>query len=159
MESKKSTTYVYKIEDSAERMDDILDANDNDYEDNKSNIPTRDKLTYKNGYYVDVTALFIDIVDSSKLTDGHKRPTLAKMYRCFLSECVAIMNSYEICKEININGDCVWGVFETPNIDDVDAVIDVAAKLCSMINVLNYKLSKKKYEKIDVGLELMMELL
>ena len=31
MESKKSTTYVYKIEDSAERMDDILDANDNDY--------------------------------------------------------------------------------------------------------------------------------
>lgn len=26
MESKKSTTYVYKIEDSAERMDDILDA-------------------------------------------------------------------------------------------------------------------------------------
>lgn len=50
MESKKSTTYVYKIEDSAERMDDILDANDNDYEDNKSNIPTRDKLTYKNGY-------------------------------------------------------------------------------------------------------------
>ena len=54
MESKKSTTYVYKIEDSAERMDDILDANDNDYEDNKSNIPTRDKLTYKNGYYVDV---------------------------------------------------------------------------------------------------------
>ena len=152
MESKKSPTYVYKIEDSAERMDDILDANDNDYEDNKSNIPTRDKLTYKNGYYVDVTALFIDIVDSSKLTDGHKRPTLAKMYRCFLSECVAIMNSYEICKEININGDCVWGVFETPNIDDVDAVIDVAAKLCSMINVLNYKLSKKKYEKIDVGI-------
>lgn len=152
MESKKSTTYVYKIEDSAERMDDILDANDNDYEDNKSNIPTRDKLTYKNGYYVDVTALFIDIVDSSKLADGHKRPTLAKMYRCFLSECVAIMNSYEICKEININGDCVWGVFETPNIDDVDAVIDVAAKLCSMINVLNYKLSKKKYEKIDVGI-------
>lgn len=57
------------------------------------------------------------------------------------------MNSYEICKEININGDCVWGVFETPNIDDVDAVIDVAAKLCSMINVLNYKLSKRNMKK------------
>lgn len=24
------------------------------------------------------------------------------------------MNSWEMCKEININGDCVWGVFETP---------------------------------------------
>lgn len=152
MESKKMTTYIYKIEDSAERMDDILNTNDNDYQDNKSSIPIRDKLTYKNGYYVDVTALFIDIVDSSKLTDGHKRPTLAKMYRCFLSECVAIMNSYEICKEININGDCVWGVFETPKIKDVDAVTDVAAKLLSMINVLNYKLKKKKYEEIRVGI-------
>ena len=133
-------------------MDDILDASDNDYSDNENNIPSRDKLTFKNGYYVDVTSIFIDIVDSSKLTDGHKRPTLAKMYRCFLSECVAIMNSYTICKEININGDCVWGVFETPNISDVDKVTDVAAKLNSMIRILNYKLEKKNYEKINVGI-------
>ena len=152
VESKKETTYTYKVEDSASRMDDILDASDNDYSDNENNIPSRDKLTFKNGYYVDVTSIFIDIVDSSKLTDGHKRPTLAKMYRCFLSECVAIMNSYTICKEININGDCVWGVCETPNISDVDKVTDVAAKLNSMIRILNYKLGKKNYEKINVGI-------
>lgn len=102
MESKKESSYTYKVEDSASRMDDILDADDNDYQDNENSIPARNKLTYKNGYYVNVTALFIDIVDSSKLTDGHKRPTLAKMYRAFLSECVAIMNSWEMCKEINI---------------------------------------------------------
>lgn len=47
------------------------------------------------------------------MTDEHKRPTLAKMYRAFLSECVAIMNAETDCKEININGDCVWGVFDT----------------------------------------------
>ena len=152
VESKKETTYTYKVEDSASRMDDILDASDNVYSDNENNIPSRDKLTFKNGYYVDVTSIFIDIVDSSKLTDGHKRPTLAKMYRCFLSECVAIMNSYTICKEININGDCVWGVFETPNISDVDKVTDVAAQLNSMIRILNYKLGKKNYEKINVGI-------
>ena len=62
------------------------------------------------------------------------------------------MNSYTICKEININGDCVWGVFETPNISDVDKVTDVAAKLNSMIRILNYKLEKKNYEKINVGI-------
>ncbi len=152
MESKKETTYKYRVEDSASRMDEILDANDNDYEDNKSGIPSRDKLTYKNGYYVNVTALFIDIVDSSKLTDGNKRPTLAKMYRAFLSECVAIMNSWEMCKEININGDCVWGVFETPKKSDIDDVISVAAQLNSMINILNYKLMKKKYDTLTVGI-------
>lgn len=108
MESKKESSYTYKVEDSASRMDDILDADDNDYQDNENSIPARNKLTYKNGYYVNVTALFIDIVDSSKLTDGHKRPTLAKMYRAFLSECVAIMNSWEMCKEININYICLF---------------------------------------------------
>lgn len=91
-------------------------------------------------------------MDSSKLTDGNKRPTLAKMYRAFLSECVAIMNSWEMCKEININGDCVWGVFETPKKSDVDNVISVAAQLNSMIKILNYKLKKKKYDTISVGI-------
>lgn len=152
MESKKETTYTYKVEDSASRMDDILDASDNDYEDNGSSIPSREKLTYNNGYYVNVTAVFIDIVNSSKLTDGHKRPTLAKMYRAFLSECVAIMNSWKMCKEININGDCVWGVFETPLKSDVDNIISVAAQLNSMINILNYKLKKKQYDIINVGI-------
>lgn len=152
MESKKESSYTYKVEDSASRMDDILDADDNDYQDNENSIPARNKLTYKNGYYVNVTALFIDIVDSSKLTDGHKRPTLAKMYRAFLSECVAIMNSWEMCKEININGDCVWGVFETPKKSDVDNVISVAAQLNSMIKILNYKLKKKKYDILSVGI-------
>ena len=33
MESKKDSSYTYKVEDSASRMDNILDANDNDYED------------------------------------------------------------------------------------------------------------------------------
>ena len=141
MESKKETSYSYRVEDSSKRMDDILDASDNDYIDNGNTIPSRNNLTFKNGYYVNVTAIFIDIVDSSKLTDGHRRPTLAKMYRSFLSECVAIMNSYNICKEININGDCVWGVFETSTHKHVDMVIDVAAQLTSMIKILNYKLT------------------
>ena len=152
VESKKETTYTYKVEDSASRMDDILDASDNDYEDNGSSIPSREKLTYNNGYYVNVTAVFIDIVNSSKLTDWHKRPTLAKMYRAFLSECVAIMNSWKMCKEININGDCVWGVFETPLKSDIDNIISVAAQLNSMINILNYKLKKKQYDIINVGI-------
>lgn len=151
MESKKENTYTYKVEDSASRMDDILDANDNNYCD-KSSIPARSDLTFKNGYYVDVTAIFIDIVGSSDMTDEHKRPTLAKMYRAFLSECVAIMNAETACKEININGDCVWGVFDTPYKSDIDNVISVSAKLIGMVKILNYKLRKKEYLELSVGI-------
>lgn len=151
MESKKETSYTYIVEDSAGRMDDILNTSDNDYCDKKS-LPLRSSLTFKNGYYVNVTSLFIDIVGSSDMTDEHRRPTLAKMYRTFLSECVAIMNAETNCKEININGDCVWGIFDTPQKKDINAVISVAAKLNSMIKILNYKLRKKKYSEIAIGI-------
>lgn len=149
MESKK--TISYSIQQSAQRMDDILN-NDNSNFSDKSQIPSRDKLTYNNGYYVDVTAIFIDIVGSSNMTDSHKRPTLAKMYRSFISECVAIFNSYSNCKEVNIHGDCVWGVFDISSALGINGVFEAAATINSMINLLNYKLAKKNYSQICVGI-------
>ncbi len=149
MESKK--TISYDIEKSAKRMDDILN-NDNSNFSDKSQIPSRDELTYTNGYYVNVTSIFIDIVGSSNMTDSHKRPTLAKMYRSFISECVAVLNSCDKCKEINIHGDCVWGVFDTPYKSDIDTVFYLAYTINSMIKVLNYKLEKKKYLPISIGI-------
>lgn len=149
MESNNKISY--DINKSSDRIDEILNANNSNYSD-KDYIPSRSSLTYTNGYYVNVTALFIDIVGSSDMTDEHLRPTLAKIYRSFISECVAIMNSEQICKEINIQGDCVWGIFETPSKSDIDTVIDVSAKLYSMVEILNYKLSKKGYTQISVGI-------
>lgn len=141
----------YDVEKSAARIDEILDASNDGFSDTKT-VPSRSKLTYTNGYYVDITALFIDIVDSSDMTDEHKRPTLAKMYRSFLSECVAVMSDNDRCREISINGDCVWGVFETPYKSNIDSVFGTAAKLNSLIMILNYKLKKKGYSEISVGI-------
>ena len=148
----ETTNHIaYDIDKSSQRMDDILGAGNGNFSDSDS-IPQRSLLTYTNGYYVNVTALFIDIIGSSDMTDEHKRPTLAKIYRCFISECTALMNSQTICKEININGDCVWGVFETPYKSDIDTVFSIAARLNSLIKILNYKLRKKGYSQISVGI-------
>lgn len=149
MEVKNIITY--KVEDSAKRIDDILNASNDNFKDNKT-IPNRETLTFSNGFYVGVTAIFIDIVDSSNMTDEHKRPVLAKIYRSFISECVAIMNSSIMCKEININGDCVWGIFDTRTKTDIDTALNIAAKLSSLIMILNYKLNKKGYEQIQCGI-------
>lgn len=141
----------YDVEKSAERMDDILNAGSGNYCD-KDSIPARSSLTYTNGYYVNITALFIDIVGSSDMTDSSRRPTLAKIYRSFISEATAILNDTGLsCKEISINGDCVWGVFETPLKSNIDSVFGTAARLNSMIKILNYKLKKKGYTQISVG--------
>ena len=46
----------------------------------------------------------------------------------------------------------VWGVFETPKKVDIDNVISVAAQLNSMVKILNYKLKKKEYDTLSVGI-------
>ena len=64
--------------------------------------PTTNNLTDSNKTYgIDAAILFVDIRDSSDLTDEHKRPTLAKLYRSYISEVVAVVNSFEDCNIIN----------------------------------------------------------
>ena len=146
----KQTIY-YDIDKSSERIDEILNSSNKNYSDSDT-VPKRDYLTYTNGSYVYITALFIDIVGSADMTDDYKRPTLAKIYRSFISECVAILNSSDICKEININGDCVWGVFDTPKKEDINTVFSISAKLNSLVKILNYKYQKKGYDTIKAGI-------
>ena len=142
----------YNIEKSAERIQEILDSNSANYKEKGNVVPSRATLTYNNGYYVNVTALFIDIVGSSKLIEACQRTTLAKIYRGFISECVAIISSTSQCREVSIHGDCVWGIFETPMKSDIDSVFSIAARLNSLVKILNLKLRKKNYQTISVGI-------
>lgn len=151
MEANHTLNY-YDVDKSSERMDNILNASNGNYAEKGSNIPERNSLTFTNGYYVNVAVIFIDIVGSSNMTDEHRRPTLAKIYRAFISECVAILDSEIDCKEICIHGDCVWGVFEKKHCESIDNVVSIAAKIISMIKILNYKLLEKGYGKIKVGI-------
>lgn len=150
------SNYIYDIEKSVNRIQEILDSDNSNYEDKGNVVPSRDSLTYNNGYYVNVTVLFIDIVGSSKLIESCQRPTLAKIYRSFISECVALISSINQCKEVSIHGDCVWGIFETPKKSDIDSVFYIAASLYGVVNILNLKLAKKTIKQFLLELVLMM---
>lgn len=147
----KATNKQYDFNSSLSRIDDILDASNDSFVESDS-IVDREKLTFKNGFYVYCTTLFVDIRDSSNMTDAHKRPVLAKIYRSFISEMVALMNGHDTCREVNINGDCVWCVCETKYKADIDNVFSLAAKACSLVDILNYKLKKKNYQTYQVGI-------
>lgn len=147
----KATNKQYDFNSSLSRIDDILDASNDSFVESDS-IVDRERLTFKNGFYVYCTTLFVDIRDSSNMTDAHKRPVLAKIYRSFISEMVALMNGHDTCREVNINGDCVWCVCETKYKADIDNVFSLAAKACSLVDILNYKLKKKKYQTYQVGI-------
>lgn len=150
MESKNID---YDFNASLVRIDEILDAPNDSFQESDT-IVDRSKLTYANGFYVYATALFVDIRDSSNMTDAHKRPVLAKIYRSFISEMVALMNGHSTCREVNINGDCVWCVCETNYKSDIDDVFSLAAKACSLVDILNFKLKKRSYQTYEVGVGL-----
>jgi len=143
----------YDIEKSVQRIDDILNASNAEFEE-LNEIPSRDKLTFNNGFYIKVGALFVDIRDSSDLTDEHKRPTLAKLYRSYISEVVAVINSFEDCNEINIVGDCVSAIFNARYKSQLQAMFSCSAKINSLIKILNYKLKKKNIQTISIGIGL-----
>lgn len=103
----------YSYISSAARIDDILNQPIGQFEE-KDNFPDRNTLTFTNGVYGKCTAIFVDIRDSSGLTEKHERPALAKIYRSFISEMVAVLNSSPLVREVNIVGDCVWAVYSTP---------------------------------------------
>ncbi len=136
----KSDGRIQEILDSAETFDEVDD------------IPSRDRLSYSNGFYVNCTALFIDIRGSSELANNHTRPVLGKLYRSYLSECVSVMNSGINCREIFINGDCVSGIFSTPLKSDIDTVFSTAAQLYSITEILNWRLELKGYSTFRCGL-------
>lgn len=147
----EATNIKYDFDSSLKRIDEILDAENKSF-DEKDNIPSRETLTYTNGFYINCTAIFVDICDSSSLTNKHNRPTLAKIYRSYISEMVALLNGCDLTKEVNINGDCVWCVCDTPLKSDIDEIFSLAAKVCSLADILNYKLSKKGFETYEIGI-------
>lgn len=131
----------YNHLDSFARLDEILAPGNSAFEEADS-LPSRDRLTYTNGFYGYCSALFVDVRDSSKLPDTYQRKVLARIYRAFISEAVAILNSDPSVREVNIVGDCVWAVFNTPSKTDIDDVFSIAARVNMLENVLAFKMKK-----------------
>ena len=149
-----NSNYIkYSVEESAKRIDEIILSSDVSYEEVNS-LPSRDKLTFTNGFYVNCSALFVDIRKSSELPNIHKRPQLAKLFRTYISEVVAVINGNPKCAEINVVGDCVSGIFDTPYKSDIDSVFDRACMISPLIDIMNYKFKKNSIAEIEIGIGL-----
>ncbi|PZE55462.1 adenylate/guanylate cyclase domain-containing protein [Curtobacterium sp. MCLR17_044] len=141
----------YDHKASSARMEEILDKPVGTFEE-KDSLPDRDQLTFTNGFYSLCTAVFIDIRDSSGLTDKHKRPQLAKIYRSFISEMVAVLNSASFVREVNIVGDCVWAVYNTRWTSNIEEVFSIVAQANSVKDLLNHHLTARGIDPLAIGI-------
>ncbi|NMB11052.1 MAG: adenylate/guanylate cyclase domain-containing protein [Firmicutes bacterium] len=141
----------YDFIKSFDRVNEILNASDTNFAE-VDIIPSRDELTFTNGFYVNCSAVFADIRDSSNLPTKYQRPTLARIYRSYISEVVAVINGAVSCKEITISGDCASGIFDAAFKWQIAEVFGVAYRINSLVRVLNYRLKKRGIEPISVGI-------
>ena len=108
---------MYEYEKSKETVESILRSPTKIVK--KEKIPASDSdFTYENGIKSWVGALFVDIVDSSKLFETANEDT-ARIIRSFCSEIISILKDDENYREIGIRGDCVYCIYTAPYQQDL----------------------------------------
>src|SRR5438045_2072384 len=88
-------------EESSKRIRAILAIPDSAYEE-KDSIPSREQLTFDNGFYVSCTAVFVDIRGSKAMADKYRMPALARINRLFVSEMVGVLRDHANVREMYI---------------------------------------------------------
>ena len=107
------THYDYRA--GKKRIDEILDARMPI--ETSSELPSTDNLTFENAYYSWISALFVDIRNSTELFADGDREQTAKIVRSFTSEIIEILRDDPLRREIGIRGDCVYAIYTTPGKD------------------------------------------
>ena len=115
-------------------------------------LPSDENLTFDNGYYSWVSAIFVDMRNSSTLfADGNKQK-VSKIIRCFTSELIEILRHGDDLREIGIRGDCVYAIYTTPKPADEYELADKTFYINTYMNMLNTQLKNKNYPTIEVGI-------
>ena len=143
---------MYDYKKSKEAVEEILKSPTKIVE--KDNIPPSDsEFTYENGIKAWVGALFIDIVDSSKLFQSPDEDT-ARIIRSFCSEIISILKDDSKYREIGIRGDCVYCIYSVSRQTDLVDIFQHAYRINSFMGMLNRLLKKNKYSTIRAGIGL-----
>ena len=115
-------------------------------------IPNNDNFTFSNAYYGWVTAIFVDIRNSTDLFSKDDKEIVSKMIRSFTSEVIEILRKDDLLREIGIRGDCVYAIYTTPKKSDILEIMDKSFYINTFMKMLNKLLVDKGYSTISVGI-------
>ena len=115
-------------------------------------IPNNDNFTFSNAYYGWVTAIFVDIRNSTDLFSKDDKEIVSKMIRSFTSEVIEILRKDDLLREIGIRGDCVYAIYTTPKKSDILEIMDKSFYINTFMNMLNKLLVDKGFSTISVGI-------
>lgn len=140
--------YDYKA--GKQRLEKILDNDMEVVEQDK--LPNDDDFTFTNGYYSWISAIFVDMRDSTELCANEDKEKLAKVFRSFSSEIIEILRDDDNLREIGIRGDCVYAVYTNPNKADVFETANKCFYINTFMEMLNQLFREHGLPEIKVGI-------
>lgn len=144
---------AYDFKKGKARIEEILDKELKVVELESEEIPADDSLfTFDNAYYGWVSAVFVDIRNSTSLFVNENKEMMAKIIRCFTSEIIEILREDINLREIGIRGDCVYAVYTTPTKDAIYEVADKTFFINTYMKMLNELLMSRGLDLIQVGI-------
>lgn len=136
--------------DGKKRILNILNS-PNDIE-KREKIPSEQEFNFENGYYAWVTAVFVDIRNSTHLFSDNKKTTTAKVIRSFMSEVVEILRDDPNMREIGIRGDCVYAIYTTSTKKEDLIIARKAFCVNTFMKMFNKLLEDKNISSLKVGI-------
>lgn len=141
---------AYDYKDGKKRVEEILSGTMEVKESGK--LPSIDNLTFDNAYLSWISAVFVDIRNSTKLMKNEDQQYVAKTVRAFTSEIIEILRGDEREREIGIRGDCVYAIYTTPCKRDICEIFDKAIYANTYLTMLNKILDNHGYDCIRAGI-------
>ena len=118
----------------------------------KDKLPKSDDLTFENSYHSWISAIFVDIRNSTELVSDEDQEMVAKIIRSFTSEIIEILRGDDELREIGIRGDCVYAIYTTPYQFDISCVFEKTIWINCYLNMLNKLLVARGYTAIRAGI-------
>lgn len=140
----------YDYKEGKKRIEDIL------YNDltviEKNELPSDESFTFENGYYSWVTAVFVDIRNSTELFNEQNKEKVSKIIRCFTSEIIEILRDSDNLREIGIRGDCVYAIYTTPLKKDTFSIAEKTFYVNTLLKMLNKLYNDNGWDSIRAGI-------
>ena len=115
-------------------------------------FPNDDSFTFSNGYYCWVTAIFVDIRNSSALFGDEDKEKVAKVIKSFTSETIEILRNNDNLREIGIRGDCVYAIYTSPMKRDEYELAEKTFYINTFMKMLNELLLGRNLPEIKIGI-------
>lgn len=144
----KTKLKIYNIDESIARINRILNVDNN--------------IIKQDGYYdmtqlayhqtVICNAICLSVYMYLNIYDINNDENLNRQYKCMLSEFGAIINECSNVIEICVlKSNIITCLINTPNNQNYNSVIDTAAKITSLMSILNKKFVSMGLKTIEIG--------